>query len=164
MSIPTHHNYYYPRPGGHVRVTNAPTEEAATSLLAQQLGTTDVYEWATDETEPTSRRLASIDWYEESKDSWLTDHGWPRLIAILTSDSVGFGDLDLAVALTEQRGPITAAVLRIAANIMSAELGDLKSATAAGVPGAQTAYDKALEDPVGWLEWLANLQEHIPTD
>ena len=89
MTTPTLHTYYYPRPGGHNRVTKAPTE---------------------------------------------------------------------------QRGPLTAAILRIAANLMADELAELKLATDAGIPNAQTTYNKAHEDPAGWLHQVANLQEVILTD
>ena len=164
MTTPTLHPYYSPRPGGHIRVTNAPTEDAATTLLADILGTTDVYEWHVDEIESTSRRLASINWYDESEDSWLIDHDWPRLITILTGNDIGFAPLDLTAALTEQRGPLTAAILRIAANLMAEELAELKLATDAGIPNAQTTYNKALEDPADWLHRVANLQEVILTD
>lgn len=164
MPDPTLHAYYYPRPGGHIRVTNAPTPDAATTLLARQLGTDDVYEWAVVDTKPLTHQLASIDWIEESEEAWLAEHGWADLINILTAEEVGFCDPDLTEALTERRGPITAAVLRIAANIMSAELATLKQATDAGIPSAQTTLTQAAADPVDWLHRLAALQEHITTE
>ena len=161
---PTLRNYYFPRPGGHICVTNAPSKDAAATLLALQLGDNGVHEWFIDENESTSRRLATIDWREESEDSWLTEGGWPQLIAILTGDNIGFSDMDLCAALTEQRGLITAAVLRIAAHYMAAELETLitASGTNADTPASATAYSKPLDDLVAWLHEHANLQEDIP--
>ena len=162
MNELTLRNYYFPRPGGYIAVANAPSKDAAATLLALQLGINDTYEWFIDETEPTSRRLATLDWYQESEESWLTENGWPQLIGILTNEDIGFSDLDLTAALTEQRGPLTAAVLRIAAHYMAAELESLiaNSRTDAGTPTPTTAYKKPLDELVAWLHEHANLQEH----
>lgn len=145
------HAYYAACPGGHFQIADAPNCDAALAVLTQLFGYEAATKWLITKTEPDSRRLGGYNWLAEANESWLADNGWPELITILTTENSGFDDYDLCAILTEQRGDITAAVLRIAARYLENELADAEKAESAGVPGAGSHYEAILEDPVWFL-------------
>lgn len=144
--------YYAVAPGAAFRIENAPTFDAARGLADRVFtrDAVDVWGWAAEA--PTEVPvLTTLDWCELSPEVWLAFDGWPELMAILTDEECGFSDYDLAVSLSERRGAVMAAVLRIASNYLSGALGEAEKAAAAGVSGARAAYDAIIEDVEGWL-------------
>lgn len=143
--------YYALCPGGHFRVENAPADNAAFDLIAKYLGFDAAHSWPITSSDPGTHCFGVLDWVDEAEEAWLAFDGWPELVTILTGEECGFDNRTLCVALTAERGPLTAAVLRIASNYIDGALGAAEKAASAGVSGAQDAYNAITEDVAEWL-------------